>query len=59
MSFTNMNYSIAKNIKFFMYRNNFTYHYWFGPFHVILKIMECYVINSASVDDIGTATAIR
>ena len=35
MYFTNMNSTIAENIKFFMYEYNFTYHDWFGPLHVI------------------------
>ena len=59
MSFTNMNSTIAENIKYFMYKYNFTYYDWFGPLHVILKKIECYVINSASTDDICAATAIR
>ena len=48
MSFTNINSTVAENIKFFMYKYNFTYHDWFVPLHVILKKIECYVINSAS-----------
>ena len=59
MSFTNMNSTIAENIKYFMNKYNFTYYDWFGPLHVILKKIECYVINSASIDDICAATAIR
>ena len=59
MSFTNVNSIIAENVKFFMYKYNFTYHDWFGPVHAILKKTECYVINSASTDDICVATAIR
>ena len=42
-----------------MYKYNFTYYDWFGPLHVILKKIECYVISSASTDDICSATAIR
>ena len=42
-----------------MYKYNFTYYDWFGPLHVILKKIECYVISSASTDDICAATAIR
>ena len=34
MSFTNINSTIAENIKFFAYKYNFTYHDWFGPLHV-------------------------
>ena len=59
MSFTNMNSTIAENIKYFMYKYNFTYYDWFGPLHVILMKIECYVINSASTDDICAATATR
>ena len=59
MSFTNMNSTIAENIKYFMYKYNFTYYDWFGPLHVILKKIECHVINNASTDDICAATAIR
>ena len=59
MSFTNMNSTIAENIKYFMYKYNFTYYDWFGLLHVILKKIECNVINSASTDDICAATAIR
>ena len=40
MSFTNMNSTIAENIKYFMYKYNFTYYDWFGPLHVILKKIE-------------------
>ena len=43
----------------FLSKYNFTYYDWFGPLHVILKKVECYVINSASTDDICAATAIR
>ena len=50
MSFTNMNSTIAENIKYSMYKYNFTYYDLFGPLHVILKKIECYVINSASLD---------
>ena len=57
MSFTNMNSTIAENIKYFMYKYNFNYYDWFCPLHVILKKIECYVINSASTDDICAATA--
>ena len=35
MSFTNMNSTIAENVNFFMYKDNFTYHDWFGPLNVI------------------------
>ena len=42
MSFTNMNSTIAENIKYCMYKYNFTYYDWFDPLHVILKKMECY-----------------
>ena len=59
MSFTNMNSTIAENIKYFMYKYNFTYYDWFGPLHVILKKIKCYVINNASTDHICAATAIR
>ena len=59
ISFTNMNSAITENIQFFMYKYNFTYHDWFGPPHIILKKTECYVVNSASTDDICTAPAIR
>ena len=52
MSFTNMNSTIAETMKFFMYKYNFTYHDWFVPLHAILKKTPCYVINSASTDDI-------
>ena len=45
MSFTNVNSIIAENVKFFMYKYNFTYHDWFGPENVILKKTECYVIK--------------
>ena len=59
MSFTNINSTIAENIKFFMYKYNFTYHDWFVPLHVILKKIECHINNNTSTDDICTATAIR
>ena len=59
MSFPNMNSTIAENIKYFMYKYNFTYYDWFGPLHVIFFKIECYVINNASTDDICAATAIR
>ena len=55
LSFTNMNSTIAENITYFMYKYNFTYYDWFGPLHAILKKIECYVINSASTDDICAA----
>ena len=58
-SFTNMNSTIAENIKYFVYTYNFTYYDWFGPLHVILKKIECYVNNSVSTDDICAATVIR
>ena len=54
-----MNSTFAENVKFFMYKYNFTYHEWFGPLNVILKKIECYVTKCASADDICTATAIR
>ena len=55
-----MNSTIAENIKYFMYKYNFTYyHDWFGPLHVILKKIECYVINSSSTDNMCAETAIR
>ena len=52
-------FHIVDNNKFFMYKYNFTYHDWFGPLYVILKKIECHVINSASTDDICIITAIR
>ena len=42
-----------------MYKYHLTYHDWFSPLHVNLKKIECYVINSALTDHVGTATAIR
>ena len=54
-----INVYTAENIKYFMYKYNFTYYDWFGLLHVILKKIECYVINSASTDDICAASAIR
>ena len=45
MYFTNRKYTIAENIKLFMYKYNFTYHDWLGPLHVFLKKIECYFIN--------------
>ena len=59
MSFTNMNSTIAENIKYFMYKYNFTCHDWFGSLHDILKKILYYIINSSSTNDICTATAIR
>ena len=60
MSFTNMNFTIAENIKYFMYKYNFTYYDWFDLLHVILKKIECYVSNNppppSHTDDICAAT---
>ena len=44
MSFTNMNSTTPENVKFYMYKYNFTYDDWFGPLNVIKKIyrMLCY-----------------
>ena len=52
MFFTNMNSAVVKYVKYFVYKYIFTYYDWFGQLHVILKKIECYVINSASTDDI-------
>ena len=61
MSFTNMNSTIVKNVKFFMYKYNFPYHDWFGPLNVILTKIEYYVTctKCSSTVNICTATAIR
>ena len=55
----NMESTIAENVKFFVYKCNFSYHDWFGSLNVILKKIECYVIKCSSIVDICTATVIR
>ena len=54
-----MNSTIAVNVKFFMYKYNYTYHDWFVPLNVNLKKIECYLIKCSSTVDICTATAVR